>query len=110
MVITLTVANESNKDFTYHGENRYFLSQGRTIDSANNNMYEFLCKEYEYFESEIDICNSDLTELLHTQFSRQWCDGVCWMDLFPEFTFVRSNKAGITEISQEMFDKIIESV
>ena len=108
MVITLTVANESNKDFTYHGQDRYFLSQGRTIDSANNNMYKFLCKEYEYFESEIDICNLDLTELLHTQFSRQWYDGECWMDLFPEFTFVRANRAGITEISQEMFDKIIE--
>ena len=40
MVITLTVANESNKDFSYHGQDRYFLSQGKTIESANKNMYE----------------------------------------------------------------------
>lgn len=110
MVVTLTVVNESNNDFTYHGEDRYFLSQGRTIDSANKNMYKYLCKEYEYFESEIDICNLDLTELLHTQFSRQLCYEECWIDLFPEFVFIKNNRAGIVEISQEMFDKIIEYV
>ena len=55
MVITLTVANESNKDFSYHGQDRYFLSQGKTIESA-----------------------------------------------------IRRNRAGIIEISKEMFDKIIE--
>lgn len=108
MVITLSVANESNRNFTYHGENKYFLSQGKTIESANKNMYKYLRGIYYYFESEVNICNQDLTELLYTQFSPQWCEGECWTDLFPEFTFIRSDRAGIIEISQEMFDKIIE--
>ena len=110
MVITLTVANESNKDFSYHGQDRYFLSQGRTIESANKNMYKYLRKEYLYFEYEIDVCNSDLSELLNKQFSRQWCNGECWLDLFPDFSFIRGNRAGIIEISQEMFDEIIEYI
>ena len=108
MIITLNVANESNKDFTYHGCDRYFLSQGRTVQSANRNMYNHLRKEYKYFEYEINVCHPDLMELLYTQFSPQWCEGECWADLFPEFTFIRSNRAGIVEIPQEMYDKIIE--
>lgn len=109
MAITLTVANESNRDFTYHGQDRYFLSQDKTIESANENMYKFLCKEYDYFEHETNVCNADLSDFLHTQFAKESCDDENWSDLFPEFTFIDNNESGITEISQEMFDEIIKT-
>lgn len=107
MVITVTVANESNSDYSYHGTDRYFLSQGRTVDSAKKNMYKFLCKKYNFFEYE--TLNSDVSELLHIQFSRQWCEGECWADLFPNFTFIRANRAGVIEISKELYDMIMEN-
>lgn len=103
MVITLTTAKDHAQD-----KDRYFLSQGRTIGSANENMYKFLRKEFPCIESNIDVCKADISGLLYEQFSRQWCKGECWMDLFPDFTFVRANRAGIKEISQKMYDKIIE--
>lgn len=114
MVMTLTVTNESNRDFTYHGQDRYFLSQGRTIESANKNMEKFLRKEFSYFESEINTVGIDIMDFLIGKFTRwqngkdTWEDNESWTNQFSDFTFPRHNKAGIVEISQKMFDKIIE--
>jgi len=114
MVITLTVANESNVDFTYHGKGRYFLSQGKSVESANRNMHRHLCKEFEFFESSIDTLDADISDFLRSKFER-WQDGEdiwnnedSWVNQFSGFTFPRNNKAEIIEISEEMFDRIIE--
>ena len=106
MVITLTVANEMGRN-----EDSFYLSQGRTIESANNNMYRYLCKQWHEFEYQSET--TDVSEFLHNKFARwqngrdTWKDEDSWTNRFPDFTFIRPNRAGIIEISQEMYDEIL---
>ncbi len=106
MVITLTAADIS-------GDNRYFLSQGRTTASAVRNMHEYLCGKYNSFTC--DSCDKDLSEFLYGKFQRwqngndTWKDSESWSCMFPDFTFPRSNRAEIVEISHEMYDRMRQS-
>ena len=52
MVITLNVANESNEDFSFHGEDSYFLSVGETLESCRNSFMEYLKQRWYYYEFE----------------------------------------------------------
>ena len=115
MVMTLTVASELNTSNPWgHDNDRYFLSQGKTIESANKNMYKYLCKEYDLFEYISE--NKDIMSFLLSKFARwqngkdTWTDEESWSNQFSDFTFPRNNKAEIVEISEEMYEAIIEEV
>lgn len=114
MVLTLTVASELDvKDPFGEGNNRYFLSQGRTVASANKNIYKYLCKIYDnYFK--YDSGSIDLMFFLQAKFARwqnnkdTWKDEDSWTNQFKDFSFPPCNRAGIVEISAEMYNRITE--
>ena len=111
----LTVANESNEDFTFHGPDEYYISQGRTFQSASNNMIKYLRRIHRYFEFENDVVGQDITEFLRNKFARwqdgkdTWEDQNSWTNQFT-FKFPRSNRAEIIEISPDMFNSIVEEL
>ena len=107
MVITLTEACEFEHD------DRYFISQGRTIASANKNAYKHLCKEYDTFEFE--SYKKDITDFLYTNYAR-WEgtkdsleDPNSWTNRFPELRFIYPNKAMVVEISKDLYEEIMSN-
>ena len=113
MVLTLTVACETNRDFSCDGEDLYLLSQGRTIKSANKNAYKYLCKIFDVFKYESE--NVDLTDFLKGKFARwqdgkdTWLDEDSWCNQF-DLTFPRNNRAEVVEISKDMYEAIMEDL
>lgn len=107
MIMTLNIVNESSSDFTYHGESHYLLSQGKTIESANNNVLRY-CKQYwDFFEYELNL-KEDVLPFLLNRFSEHCNNGDDWREDF-NFTFPKSNQAKVVEISEEMFNRIMDS-
>ncbi len=110
MVITLNVANESNSDYTNHGEDAFYLSQGKSRESCTKNFVKHLKDQWDYYEYEADETRSDISGFLHIEFSRWHKSEENWADIFPDFCFPRSNRAAVIEISREMHDLIIEKL
>lgn len=109
MAIVLTVANESNENYTYHGADGYYLSKGKTVESAKNNIYVFICKQYEFFEYESNAFEFDIKDLMLAEFEKQY-EGECWSDVFSEsiLDFITEDGEGTIEIPEEVYNLILE--
>lgn len=105
MIILRVVANESNSDYTSHGEDIHFLVQGKTIQSCTKRAIAYLNKLYYYFEYEID--ETDYMNFLYTEFSRWHKSPDNWTNLYS-FTFIKPNQAGIMHIEEDMYNQILE--
>ena len=107
MVITLT----ETRDQVGSDNKRYFLSQGETVESANRNIRKHLCGRQDSVA--YNFRGEDLSNFLYGKFARwqdgkdTWKDSESWSVRFSDFTFPRSNRAEIVEISREMFDEIL---
>lgn len=101
MVIIYAVANQSHSD-----EDCYFLSQGRTVQSATKNLYKELQRRWDSFEYEVG--QVDVSPLLYKHFSLNWSDGDYWGDDF-DLCLPRPDRADVIEIDADLYEKILDN-
>ncbi len=114
MINILCVANESDRDYEYHGEDNYFIVQGRTLESCKKNFLKYIRGywyhyEYEFNECKTDKCDGDINAFLRREFSDKHETDDNWCDLF-DFCLPKPNHAGVVEITQEMHNMILENL
>lgn len=103
------------------GDNYYFLSYGRTKESATKRAIKLLNKMWCTYEFQIHDKKCDLMDFLltkHWEFCRT-CElnnpnidkeeQEKWLDLFEDndFTFPTAGRAGTIDVNQNLFDELI---
>lgn len=104
MVQIIGFVDSKNKNG--EAEERYFISQGRTIQSACKNFRRFAKSLNGYRDNAWDYVEKDAVDVIATKFSKRWCDGDYWGDKYPDLCFPKSNKIGIIEISLDLYNNI----
>lgn len=119
---TILVNAQELTDDGIVGDNCYFLSYGRTIRSARNNIIKYLNGIWYRYEYKIYDQPGNLMDFLLDKYweycrpasTRTGPEKEEWIDLFAEnanFTFPRgANRAGICEITESMADKLLEYI
>lgn len=108
MVQIIAVANKVDNCCNPISADAYFLSQGKTVKSAEKNLFSELKKSMVNYSVEVFKLGekSDVMPIIYRQFSR-WADGERWNDIFPDLCLPRPHRSSVMEIEKKLYDKTV---
>ncbi len=120
MTIFLANANSTNQDYTCPGPVSYYLIQAKTEEEATEIFYKFLNESHYCFEYLVDKSPLDIRALLEKQFTKELFDkdafensyeivDYCWLRFASRPKILDTQDVYIEEISEELYNAIIES-